>query len=214
MTLNTILLSVYEAEKQRSSGNKSLLNTTRFLPIWSENKTHRLGAPAVEVYSMCFCCESSLTLPKQCRRFFCTQSWHCGGEVRGQKIEGKKGVKPAAATSQGGSVSRATARNPVLWQQRCPCQPGPRVKRRPVLPGDTEHPCCVRNKSGREQSRTLHLKHLHPSVLQLYLFLPCRFFFTLRGWNMLYKHSVSVCKKHAFLTGVCTSRLFALAMWS
>ena len=56
------------------------------------------------------------------------------------------------------------------------------------------------------------LEHLHLPVLQPYLLLPRRLAFTVCAWNML--HTVEAYAKHAFAPGICTSRIFALAMCS
>lgn len=75
MTLNTIFLSVYEAEKQRSSGSKSPLNTTRFLPIWSF--VHQLCKFTVSVSAM--------------KAVFC----HVGSFL--QHADGIRGLKPSGS---------------------------------------------------------------------------------------------------------------------
>lgn len=139
----------------------------------------------------------------------------------GQKIEGKKGVKSAAATSQGSSVSKATARNPVLWQQCCPCQRGPQVERCPVLLGDTvlavvtEH-ALLRLSQVRERVEPNAASGTSASacVAAVPFFCHVGSFLQYVDGIRCIKHSVSVCKERAFLPGVCTSRLFALVMWS
>lgn len=98
---------------------------------------------------------------KQSCSSFCLQS------CRGQKTEGEKGVKAAEPGHQTQAQDSTGTR-----------------ARLPVLLGTSSW--------GREQSPVLHLEHLQLPVLQLhfFFFLPCRFFFSSRGWNMLCKAQV------------------------
>lgn len=148
------------------------------------------------------------------------QSWHCRREVRGQKIEGKKGVKSAAATSQGSSV-------PEPWHETQSCDSSAALASvghrssgalcscvTSFLLWLQSMPCYVCKGSG--QSRAVRCI----GNICISLCCSCTFFCHV-GPFLQYvdgirciKHGVNVCKEHAFLPGICISRLSGLAMSS
>lgn len=122
--------------------------------------------------------------------------------MRGQKIEREKGEKPAAATRQGSSVSRAMALKSGLWQQCCPrwlslllsLQQGGDGRVLCSFPPRLWNICICLCCS---HTFYCHVDWLSQSV---------------HGMCML--HTVEAYAKHAIAPGICTSRIFALAMCS
>lgn len=156
MTLNTIL---WVFMRLRSSGNnKTSLNTTTILPTWSENERNTLCTKAVQIYSVCFCHESSLTLRKQCHGF-CWHVYRTGiAEERWEEGWKQKGSKACSCNVSEQWCLQSCSMKPRAVRAVLPG--GSQLKWCPVLLYDTGMLCLVHSR-GHGKSRAIC--SFHPS---------------------------------------------------